>query len=449
MYHPILQAEAQQQLKQIHHADLVIGLPSYKNPSQAAYVARMALHGAAVHYPNLRTVLVNADAGFDPLTRQAVLGQALNNGYQAPVISGRYNGPFGRGNAIAAILDAALALDAQAIIILDSNSCTLTPNWTAGLAHLLLTDKADLVVPRYQWLLPASALSDLFAYPLFRVLWGQSLRHPIAPDFALSPRLATAMLDEDVWETAVSGFGLPAWATTYATLHNWRVAQTALGTKHALVDMPSLVNPLKPGLPIANDWPIEALPMLRVSETQISETILQSQPTFEGIVSTMFHLIRYHRANWNVNRRRFRSCSTLTEFSTPTLPPLVPNINLTFLLDNLAIGWIEYRRLWKQILTPNNMTSLESIASLSPDDFYFPTDLWTRIVYDFIVGFNRSELDPRQIVKALFPIYQGRLAAYWQQVIGLSSIACEGTVSAQAVEFEELREYLKLRWRTY
>ncbi|MDM8526928.1 hypothetical protein QUF58_01845 [Anaerolineales bacterium HSG24] len=449
MYHPILQAEAQQQLKQIHQADLVIGLPTHKNPAQAAYVTQMALQGASLHYPELRTVLINADAGFDPSTRQAVLSQALNNGHYTPVVSGRYNGAFGRGNAIAAILDAALALDAKAIIILDSNSCTLAPNWTAGLAHLLLTDKADLVVPRYQWLLPASALSDLFAYPLFRVLWGQSLRHPIAPDFALSPQLATTLLDEDVWETAVSGFGLPAWTTTYATVHGWRVAQTALGTKHALVDMPTLVNPLKPGLPIATDWPVEALPMLKISEAQIFEAIIQSQAMFEDVASVMFAMTRYHRPSWNINRRRFRSRSTLTEFSTRTTPVLVPDINMSHLLDKLILGWIDYRTLWQQILTPNNMTQLKSVAFLPLDDFYFPTDLWTRIIYDFIVSFNLSEYDPRQIIKALFPIYQGRLAAYWQQVAGLSSIGCEGTVSAQAVEFEELREYLKLRWRTY
>ncbi|MDX1524373.1 MAG: hypothetical protein R3264_22270, partial [Anaerolineae bacterium] len=151
MYHPILRNRAQGEIKKIGQADLVIGLPSYKNPKRAAQVAQAALAGAHQHYPHLRTVLVNVDAGLASNTRRAVRQQQPANGSNCTVVAGRYEGLLGHGSAVAAALDAALAVDAKAIIILDSNTLTMTPNWIPGLAHLVLEDKSDLVVPSDHW----------------------------------------------------------------------------------------------------------------------------------------------------------------------------------------------------------------------------------------------------------------------------------------------------------
>lgn len=152
MYHPILRSGTQSQLKKIGTADLVVGLPTYKNAESAAEVAQIALAGLEQYYPELRTVLINADAGFEATVRRAVAAQVGENGHHTWMVTGRYEGPRGQGSATAALLDAALALDARAIVILDSHTNTITPNWIAGLAHLVLEDKADLVMPRYrQW----------------------------------------------------------------------------------------------------------------------------------------------------------------------------------------------------------------------------------------------------------------------------------------------------------
>lgn len=458
MYHSILRDNGQHHIKQVGHADLVIGLPSYKNASQAAQVAQMALTGAKQHYPHLRTVLVNADAGFDAATRQAVAAQGCPNDQANIVVCGRYTGTLGWGNAIAAILDAALALDAQAIVILDSNSRTITTNWLPGLADLILKDKADLVLPRYQWLLPEGALSDLIIYPLFRALWGYSVRHPAAPDFALSPQLATAVLDEDIWTTEASAGGFPVWLTTYGILGEWRVAQSALGEKRGSFNRFSYqTDSLKPVTALdslspvnrpASQLQLQPPQARKITERRFNRKLSQSQPLFHSTISVLLSLIRHYRHHW-LEVEKIQSLSTLTQFASAGSSLPSPEIDPTFMLDNLALGWMEYRPLWQKILTPNHLTQLETLASLPTHRFYFPVDLWTRIIYDFAVVFNKGEADPWQIIQALFPIYQGRLAAYWQEIAGLSSIGCEGTVAAQAVEFEELRPYLKLRWRTY
>ena len=145
----------------------------------------------------------------------------------------------------------------------------------------------------------------------------------------------------------------------------------------------------------------------------------------------------------------FYTFSTLTKFMSKRNISPTPRQDPTALLDELALGWIEHRVLWKSILTPKNLAQLESLAALPPDQFHFPADLWARIIYDFAVVFNKGDCDPYQVVNSLFPIYQGRLAAFWQEIAGLSVVGCEGTVAAQAVELEEMRTYLKIRWHTY
>lgn len=432
MYHSTLRPGAQRQLKKIGSADLVIGLPTHKNMSAAAYTARVALEGARQYYPDLRVVLVNADTGSKAVTRQAIQEQAYSNGHPDLVVSGRYNGLLGQGNAVAALLDAALALDAKAILILDSHTKSIKPNWIAALAYLILEDKADLVTPRYrQWALPDGVLSDLIIYPLFRALWGQSLRCPAAPDFALSPRLATALLDEDVWGTAVATFGLSPWLATYAVVNGWRIAQTALGKKS--------IHPVGTAAP---SEPNGNRPLKSAEE--------KFKAQFQDMLNTLFSLAHKYKQYWQgVNQ--VNSTPTLTQFAlefNSTLTP-TPDMDVEWLLDSLALGWMEYRLLWQQILAPENLTQIEALAALSPDRFYFPPDLWARIIYDFVLVFNKGEVDPAQVINALMPIYQGRLAAFSQEIAGLASVGQEGTIAAQAVEFEEARAYLKKRWRSY
>ncbi|MFC1975293.1 hypothetical protein ACFLXQ_02715 [Chloroflexota bacterium] len=432
MYHPILRPGAQRQLKKIGEADLVIGLPTHKNAQSAVHVVQVALAGAGQHYPHLRTVLINADTGREATTRRLVAAQASANGHNCDVVTGRYDGLLGQGSAIAALLDAALALNAKAIVILDSHTQTITSHWIAGLAHLVLEDKADLILPRYQWSAgsPGSTLSDLIVYPLFRALWGRSVRHPAAADFALSPQLATALLDEDVWETDVAAFGLPPWLTTYAILNNWRAAQSALGEKQTTPNFSQ-----------------ESLPD-QATAKQIRKITAQFKTQFHNVMSVLLRLIFDYRHHWR-QVDKFHSLSTLTQFVSTVNSVPTPEQDPTPLLDSLALGWIEYRALWRRILTLDNLAHLEALATLPPDQFYFPSDLWARIIYDFAVVFNKGEDDPYQIVQSLFPLYQGRLAAFRQEIAGLSLVAREGTIAAQAVEFEETRPYLKKRWQTY
>ena len=111
MYHPIFRPGAQRQIQKIGEADLVIGLPTYRNADIASQVAQVILAGVSQYYPDLQTVLINADIGHEATTRKAISSQVSTNGHTCNVVAGRYHGLSGQGSAIAALLDAALALD--------------------------------------------------------------------------------------------------------------------------------------------------------------------------------------------------------------------------------------------------------------------------------------------------------------------------------------------------
>jgi hypothetical protein len=428
MYVPVLRAQAQRQLKQIGHADLVIGLPSYQSKEATLAVAKVALSGIQRYYPGLRTVLVNADAGLQPDTRHAIRALAATNGnkHAGIVVSDQYTGTRGWGNAVGALLDAALALDARAIVILDSVASGADPDWVAALAELILSKKADLVLPRYRyWSQPEGLLNDLILYPLFRSLWGQSIRYPIATDFAIGPELATALLDEDVWGTSVATGGMMPWLASFAVVSGWNVAQGAVGAKQK-----------------------QAGSGKDIALAHFQGSAKAFQPVFSDTLSVMFSQAYRYRHCW---QKLLPPCSlpTLTRYAPEVFPYQTHNIDTSSMLDELALGWIEYRSLWQKVLTPAHLSQLEAIAALPPDSFYFPADLWARIIYDFVTVYNYGELDPNQVVAALLPVYHGRVAAYSHEVAGLAAVGREGTVAAQAVEFEESRKYFKMRWKSY
>lgn len=391
---------------------MVIGLTTRNvTPDIAAMVARQAVTGAEMYYPHLRTVIINADTGLKTGARDAIEAVPSTT---IPILAGRYNGVMGKGAAVSAILHAALQLQAQAIIILDGNTDSITPAWIPALATFILTKQADLVKPRYYWPLPDGALSDLLFFPFTRALWGVSVRHPGAEDFALSAELARAILAQDVWETEIGRFGFDIWLSIFAVTRKWKVAQTALGTK-------------------------KQPPRAQTGRTQT---------LFKEAVGTMFRQVQLNQKLWP-NPAAVQSIPTLTEFApAPEAVYVAPHSCLAY-IEALNLGWMEYQDLWHRIITPENLAAIEYLIDLPADEFYFPPALWAKIAFDFAVVYNKGERDPDAVAACLYPLYLGRLASFWNEIAGLTAVGRAGTVSAQAVEFEELIPYLSYRWENY
>ena len=412
MLHATLKNFALETLQHLGQADLVIGISTYPRRSKTAiHAAKQAILGAQRYFPHLRAALINADVGINPQTRQNLQKLASP---ELPVITSRYNGVLGKGAAVSAILHGALLLNPQAIIILDGQTTSVTPEWIPALSSFVLNKQSDLVKPRYHWPLPDGGLSDLLFYPFIRALWGTSMRHPAAAEYALSPALAQTLLKQDVWQTEINRYGFDVWLSAFAITQNWRVAQAALGSK----------------------------------ETASAKQSAASLTAFKDAVGVMLRQVYLRQELWP-GKTPVKSTPTLSKFAPPVKTVFTSNKDCAEYIEGLALGWIEYRALWKRIMLPEHLLAVEYLTSRSNKQFYFPSDLWAKIAYDFAVVYNKGERDPDAIALALYPLYLGRLASFWGEIAGLSNVGRAGTVAAQAVEFEEHLPYLKYRWDQY
>jgi hypothetical protein len=419
MFEPTMEFEARQHLNRIGSADLLIGIPTYCNAATVGMVVKTVLDGVTADLADLSVVLVNADAGRSCGTRRAVADAAADA--PIPVIIGGYTGRLGRGNAVRAILQAALDLNARTVVALDAHTTSITPDWITALARPILEGQVDLIMPRYHWPLPNGGLSDLIFYPLTRALWGYSLRQPGAGDCALSQTLAQTIVEHDDWETEVAAAGFEVWLSSTAltegpdqmTAERWRVGQVDLGEK--------IYTPRTPSTHFPRVFRQAVGTLLR--QVHLRRTIWQTMPHIQPTLAFP---------------------GPPTSFVEPvTLQDVTP------LIDALMVGWTENRAMWKRILTPTNLAMIEALAIQPASKFAFPPDLWARVIFDYAVVYNRGDQDPDRIVASLLPLYQGRLASLWQDVAGLTHVGREGTVAAQAVEFEVTRDYLLGRWETY
>src|SRR4051812_37169269 len=105
-----LDDQLRQGIARVRRADLLVGIPSFRNAGTIGHVARTVAQGLTEHFRDARVVLVNADGGSEDGTRERVVAE----GAAVPVISGRYVGPPGKGSAFRAIFEAAGGVGAGA-----------------------------------------------------------------------------------------------------------------------------------------------------------------------------------------------------------------------------------------------------------------------------------------------------------------------------------------------
>src|SRR4051812_22978467 len=58
---PALTPAVRDQIARLGHADIMVGIPSFKNAATIGYVARAAQAGLVQYFPDLKPVLVNSD----------------------------------------------------------------------------------------------------------------------------------------------------------------------------------------------------------------------------------------------------------------------------------------------------------------------------------------------------------------------------------------------------
>src|SRR6188474_3399074 len=168
-------------------ADIMVGIPSFKNAATIGYVARAAQAGLVQYFPDLRPVLVNADAGSSDGTQRVVveteppdyverilLVRPTNRLQRISLTYPEVEGVGGKGAALRTIFQIADALKVQALVVVDSDLRSIIPEWIELLAGPIQKGGFDYVAPLYSRYKYDGTITNTVTYPMTRALYGLS-----------------------------------------------------------------------------------------------------------------------------------------------------------------------------------------------------------------------------------------------------------------------------------
>jgi hypothetical protein len=416
---PRLPAPAEEQVRAIGRADLLVGIPSYNNAATIGHVAQAAAAGLAKYFPGAKAVIVNSDGGSEDGTAQALLDAALPDlrtvlaSHAAPAasrISTPYHGIPGKGSAFRTILHIADELHARACCVVDSDLRSVTPGWFELLLRPVLDGDFDYVAPLYRRHKFDGTITNGIVYPLTRALYGRRIRQPIGGEFGFSGELARVYLSKPVWESDVARFGIDIWMTTTAVAERFRVCQAYLGAKiHDAKD---------PGGDL---------------------TAMMTQ-----VVGSCFDLAETYEDVW----LGIRGSESVPLVGFPHAVGVEPvAVDVERMRAIYTQGLQDLRDLWADFLPPSVLDGLAEVAALEGDHFHVPDGLWAEVVYRFALAHHRRIVHREHLLASLVPLYLGRTAAFVTEMGNAGPGAVEAGVERLACAFEALKPLFAEEWR--
>jgi glucosylglycerate synthase len=434
-----LPQQIREEVARLGGADIMVGIPSFKNAATIGYVARAAQAGLVQYFPDLRPVLVNADAGSPDGTQRVVvdteppdyverilLVRPRNRLQRISLTYPEVDGVGGKGAALRTIFQIADALKVQALVVVDSDLRSIVPEWIELLAGPIQKGGFDFVAPLYSRYKYDGTITNTVTYPLTRALYGLRIRQPIGGDFGVSGDLVAHYLEQDDWDADVSKFGVDIWMTTKAITGGFAVCQTRLGAK--------VHDPKDPGADLG--------------------------PMFSQVVSTLLRLTEVHAERWlEVTATHDVPVYGFERIIDP--PPLT--VNTRRLLDEFAKGALTVGDIWKAALAPENLAVVLRLAQdaaraaeaadradkpapAESSDFNFPDETWARVMYDMALA-HHARVEPLdKLIASLIPLYFGRVASLIVETRDLTTDQAEQFVERQARAFELAKPYLVERW---
>ena len=403
---------ALRRVERIARADIILGIPSYRNARTIGRVARAAAKGLQTYFPETRAVLVNADGGSSDDTCEIV--ENISAGSQVDKLSFVYRGLLGKGTGVRGILEITEKLGAKVCIIMEPDITSVTPRWIKELTQPILGGGFDLVAPLYQESIPLAAVNDMIVYPLTRLLYGGDCRKPLSANLGISGDLAVDMCQHDVWETDIARYGVDVWLTTAALTEGKRLCQTQLGTR-------------------------------RLSGKEDSST---RNPRFLQLVGTLFRMMGVYRRQWQSGRKR-GSVSIINRVTKDAALLEQDEVDIEAFVASVRSGDQEHGWAWRSALRPDDYAAVREILNHDPAHWRFSLDTWARVVIDFAVVYNRGESDPDKIAQALLPLYYARMIDFTHETEGKNALEIEEIIQAQAKAFVDHRAYLLERWDSY
>jgi glucosylglycerate synthase len=400
-------------LERVGPVDVAIGLLTYNNAETLDGVLQVAADGLARHFPTLKAALVVSDAGSADATRERAEAAglpAIVAEHQAPAgerVAVPFHGVPGRGAALRMAFGITQRLGARALVLLEADTVSATPEWTRQLAGTVLDGKADFVAAAYSRHRYEGTISRLLLSPLLRALYGRRLQQPLGGQQAFSARLLEHLLSN------------PKWSWTGGDVSDLWITGTAIAD----------------GFALAEAWLGRHQVRSRTRTTDLPTMIAQT-------VGAVFTVMQRHEDLW-LEVRGSEAIAAIGDAAPPGTEPIT--VDVEGMREAFRLGARDLSGIWEAILAPETLA--EVLALDGGGQLTFPDDLWARVVYDFALGHHYSVVHRDHLLRSLTPLYLGRTAAFVLGTAGASAAAGQAQLDAVGAAFERQKPYLVEHWR--
>ena len=162
----VLTPKTLEHVEKIKKADIVVGIPSFNTEKTIGHVLKAVRLGLTKYFPRIKSVIVNSDCGSTDATRKIVRNNLADYEELETILIAHELHPFTRslhtpisemvttfrgtpwkGKAFRRIFDIADELKAKAVVVVDSDLRSITPEWIQLLAGPIMFKEYDYVAP--------------------------------------------------------------------------------------------------------------------------------------------------------------------------------------------------------------------------------------------------------------------------------------------------------------
>ncbi|MFT7836126.1 family 2 glycosyl transferase [Saccharothrix sp. BKS2] len=205
----------------------VVGIPARDEARTVGAVATAADAGLHLAFPGGANVVVLAENGSTDDTVRRFTETPLRS---RKVVARSGGEGTGKGTNVFAIVERALDLDADRLLLLDADVRSTEPRWISALADAVDHDEPTLAVPSYRRNRFEANTTNHLASPLLAAVFGVHVQQPIGGEFAFN----RAFLERArTWPRPDSAYlyGIDVWLTANALREHLRVVEVPLGRK--------------------------------------------------------------------------------------------------------------------------------------------------------------------------------------------------------------------------
>jgi glycosyltransferase involved in cell wall biosynthesis len=381
----------------VQEADIAVVIPSYNEADSIQHPTKVASEGLMEHFPDKRSVIINADNASQDGTREAFL--ETQTAVPKIYITTPENTP-GKGWNFINAFRKLRSLEAEAIVCVDADLLSITPEWIKYMAEPILEEGYDYLTPVYSRHKYDGTITNNICYPLIYGVLGRDIRQPIGGDFALSAHLARHLVSLP-WHRTTHEYGVDIFMTMHALLGDYRIAQVGLGSKIHKPSAPKL------------------------------------GPMFVQVVSTALLTTVDSLHKWK----------SITEVTKPPvfgLEELAPaqdlEVDRQMIRANAVQGFNAAVDVLREHISAGVMDRLEKTFAESGGP-RIDTDFWVDILFDVIAAF--AECDHRALlVESTRGLYFGRVFSFMNETWDLTSAECEEPIRLQGARVFERRDEL-------